>query len=93
VINDRRRVDRHIRRPDLKRIRSLRTVAAGHAFVQNLRRGHYAIIHIRLLAPSLVLQLAPPCVVAVLLAAAGIPAGREPSRPRSQVVPGTVSWM
>jgi transposase, IS6 family len=27
----------------LKRIRSLRTVAAGHAFVQNLRRGHYAI--------------------------------------------------
>jgi transposase, IS6 family len=25
----------------LKTIRSLRTVAAGHAFVQNLRRGHY----------------------------------------------------
>jgi transposase, IS6 family len=27
----------------LKSIRSLRTVAAGHAFVQNLRRGHYEI--------------------------------------------------
>jgi len=27
----------------LKRLASLRTVAAGHAFVQNLRRGHYAI--------------------------------------------------
>jgi hypothetical protein len=27
----------------LQRIRSLRTVAAGHAFVPNLRRGHYAI--------------------------------------------------
>jgi transposase-like protein len=27
----------------LKRIRSSRTVAAGHAFVQNLRRHHYAI--------------------------------------------------
>ena len=27
----------------LKSIRSLRTVATGHAFVQNLRRGHYAI--------------------------------------------------
>jgi transposase, IS6 family len=27
----------------LKVIRSLRTVAAGHAFVQNLRRGHYEI--------------------------------------------------
>jgi transposase-like protein len=25
----------------LKTIRSLRTIAAGHAFVQNLRRGHY----------------------------------------------------
>jgi hypothetical protein len=25
----------------LKTIRSLRAVAAGHAFVQNLRRGHY----------------------------------------------------
>jgi adenosine/AMP kinase len=24
-------------------IRSLRAVAAGHAFVQNLRRGHYEI--------------------------------------------------
>ena len=27
----------------LKRLTSARTVAAGHAFVQNLRRGHYAI--------------------------------------------------
>jgi IS6 family transposase len=27
----------------LKRLASARTVAAGHAFVQNLRRGHYAI--------------------------------------------------
>ena len=27
----------------LKTITSLRTVAAGHAFVQNLRRGHYEI--------------------------------------------------
>jgi IS6 family transposase len=27
----------------LNRIRSLRAVAAGHAFVQNLRRGHYEI--------------------------------------------------
>jgi transposase, IS6 family len=27
----------------LKTIRSLRTVAAGHAFVQNLRRGHYEL--------------------------------------------------
>ena len=27
----------------LKTIRSLRTIAAGHAFVQNLRRGHYEI--------------------------------------------------
>jgi transposase, IS6 family len=27
----------------MKTIRSLRTVAAGHAFVQNLRRGHYEI--------------------------------------------------
>ncbi len=27
----------------LKRIASARTIAAGHAFVQNLRRGHYAI--------------------------------------------------
>ena len=26
----------------VKTIRSLRTVAAGHAFMQNLRRGHYA---------------------------------------------------
>src|SRR3954452_23218424 len=33
------------RRPmrGLKTLRSLRTVAAGHAFVQNLRRGHYEI--------------------------------------------------
>ena len=39
----------------LKRHRSVRTVAAGHAFVQNLRRGHYDIaterpIHERLVA-------------------------------------------
>jgi transposase, IS6 family len=27
----------------LKRLASARTVAAGHAFVQNLRRGHYEI--------------------------------------------------
>ena len=27
----------------LKRHRSARTLAAGHAFVQNLRRGHYEI--------------------------------------------------
>jgi transposase-like protein len=27
----------------LQTIRSLRTIATGHAFVQNLRRGHYAI--------------------------------------------------
>jgi transposase-like protein len=27
----------------LKTIASLRTISAGHAFVQNLRRGHYAI--------------------------------------------------
>jgi len=27
----------------LKTLRSLRTVAAGHAFVQNLRRGHYEL--------------------------------------------------
>ena len=27
----------------LKRDRSLRTVAAGHAFIQNVRRGHYEL--------------------------------------------------
>jgi IS6 family transposase len=27
----------------IKRFRSARTFAAGHAFVQNLRRGHYEI--------------------------------------------------
>jgi hypothetical protein len=27
----------------LKRLQSARTIAAGHAFVQNLRRGRYAI--------------------------------------------------
>ena len=27
----------------LKRDRSLRTIATGHAFVQNLRRGHYEL--------------------------------------------------
>jgi transposase-like protein len=28
----------------LKRLDSARTVAIGHAFVQNLRRGHYEIV-------------------------------------------------
>jgi transposase, IS6 family len=27
----------------LERLAAARTIAAGHAFVQNLRRGHYAI--------------------------------------------------
>jgi len=27
----------------IKRLASARTIAAGHAFVQNQRRGHYAI--------------------------------------------------
>jgi IS6 family transposase len=27
----------------LNRLASARTIAAGHAFAQNLRRGHYAI--------------------------------------------------
>jgi transposase, IS6 family len=27
----------------LKRLPSARTISSGHAFVQNLRRGHYAI--------------------------------------------------
>jgi transposase, IS6 family len=27
----------------LKRFRSAQTLAAGHAFVQNMRRGHYEI--------------------------------------------------
>jgi hypothetical protein len=27
----------------LQRLRSAQTLAAGHAFVQNLRRGHYAL--------------------------------------------------
>jgi transposase, IS6 family len=27
----------------VKRLASTHTIAAGHAFVQNLRRGHYAI--------------------------------------------------
>jgi len=27
----------------LKRIRAAATIAAGHAFVQNLRRGHYEL--------------------------------------------------
>ena len=30
-------------RRGVRTIRSLRTIAAGHAFVQNLRRGHYEI--------------------------------------------------
>ena len=29
----------------LKRQRSVRILAAGHAFVQNLRRGHYEFVH------------------------------------------------
>jgi transposase-like protein len=28
----------------LKRVQSARTLAAGHAFVQDLRRGHYEIV-------------------------------------------------
>ena len=32
----------------LKRFRSAGTLAAGHAFVQNLRRGHYEPAHHRL---------------------------------------------
>ena len=35
--------DRYWPMRGLKTIRSLRTVAVGHAFVQNLRRGHYEI--------------------------------------------------
>ncbi len=27
----------------LKQLRSIRVVSAGHAFVQNLRRGHYEL--------------------------------------------------
>ena len=27
----------------IKTVRSLRVIAAGHAFVQNLRRGHYTL--------------------------------------------------
>jgi hypothetical protein len=27
----------------LKRLRSAQTLAAGHAFIQNLRRGHYKL--------------------------------------------------
>jgi hypothetical protein len=39
----------------LKRIQSARTIAAGHAFVQNLCRGHYELttdvpLHDRLVA-------------------------------------------
>ena len=30
-------------RCEVKRFRSAQTLAAGHAFVQNLRRGHYEI--------------------------------------------------
>jgi transposase, IS6 family len=29
--------------PGLKRLRSAQTVTSGHAFVQNLRRGHYEL--------------------------------------------------
>jgi IS6 family transposase len=31
--------------PAMKTIRSLRVIAAGHAIVQNLRRGHYETHH------------------------------------------------
>jgi IS6 family transposase len=27
----------------LKRLRSVQTISAGHAFVQNIRRGHYEL--------------------------------------------------
>jgi hypothetical protein len=27
----------------LKRLRSIRVISAGHAFIQNLRRGHYEL--------------------------------------------------
>jgi hypothetical protein len=27
----------------IKKMRSLRTVAGGHAFIQNVRRGHYEV--------------------------------------------------
>jgi hypothetical protein len=27
----------------LKRLRSVRVISAGHAFVQNIRRGHYEL--------------------------------------------------
>jgi IS6 family transposase len=48
----------------LNTIRSLRTVAAGHAFVQNLRRGHYELAvdvpvrdHVRVAFVELALRL------------------------------------
>ena len=47
----------------LKRFRSAARIAAGHAFVQNLRRGHYELAtgvgpHLRLLAAFNELALA-----------------------------------
>jgi IS6 family transposase len=33
-----------VRLREFKRMRSACTIAAGHAFVQNLRRGHYEVI-------------------------------------------------
>ena len=47
----------------LKRLRSAARIAAGHAFVQNLRRGHYELAtelppHLRLAAAFAALALA-----------------------------------
>ncbi len=47
----------------LKRLRSARVVSAGHAFIQNLRRGHYELdadvdLRYRLLAVFTELALA-----------------------------------
>ena len=48
----------------VKTIRSLRTIATGHAFIQNLRRGHYELTtelptHERLRAAFAELALRP----------------------------------
>ncbi|MEX5638117.1 DDE-type integrase/transposase/recombinase, partial [Parafrankia sp. FMc2] len=45
----------------LKRLRSAQTISAGHAFVQNIRRGHYELgtdPHTRLTAAFTELTLA-----------------------------------
>jgi transposase, IS6 family len=47
----------------LKRLRSARVISVGHAFIQNLRRGHYELAldldpHRRLLAAFTELALA-----------------------------------